>query len=61
MRPEVKWTNLSKTEIAERLAKTTTPVSVNIVTQLLADADFRRRKLRKTLAMGSADQQWPRR
>ena len=53
MRPEVQWTNLSKTEIAERLAKTTTPVSVNIVTQLLADADFRRRKLRKTLAMGS--------
>ena len=53
MREEVKWTNLTKTEIADRLAKTSTPVSVNIVTQLLDDADFRRRKLRKTLPMGS--------
>jgi Rhodopirellula transposase DDE domain len=52
-REEVTWTNLAKTEIAERLAKTSTPVSVNIVTQLLDDADFHRRKLRKTLAMGS--------
>jgi hypothetical protein len=54
MREEVIWTNLTKTEIAERLAKTSTPVSVNIVTQLLADAEYRRRQLRKTLAMGSA-------
>jgi len=38
MREEVRWTNLTKTEIAERLAKTSTPVSVNIVTQLLDDA-----------------------
>ena len=53
MREGVIWTNLSKTEIAERLAKTSTPVSVNIVGQLLDDAEFRRRKLRKTLAMGS--------
>ena len=53
MREEVKWTNLTKTEIADRLAQTSTPVSVNIVTQLLDDADFRRRKLRKTLPMGS--------
>ena len=54
MREEVKWTNLTKREIADRLAKASTPVSVNIVTQLLDDADFHRRKLRKTLAMGSA-------
>ena len=53
MREAVKWTNLTKTEIANRLAKTSTPVSVNIVTQLLKDLDFRRRKLRKTLPMGS--------
>lgn len=53
MRVEVKWTNLTKIEIARRLAQTSTPVSVNIVTQLLDDADFHRRKLRKTLAMGS--------
>ena len=54
MREDVKWTNLTKTEIANRLAQTSTPVSVNIVTQLLDDADFHRRKLRKTLAMGTA-------
>jgi hypothetical protein len=54
MREEVKWTNLSKREIADRLAKTSTPVSVNIVTQLLDEADFHRRKLRKTLALGNA-------
>jgi len=53
MRVDVKWTNLTKREIADRLAETSTPVSVNIVTQLLDDADFHRRKLRKTLAMGS--------
>ena len=54
MREDVKWTNLSKTEIAKRLAHIGTPVSVNIVTQLLDDADFHRCKLRKTLAMGNA-------
>lgn len=54
MREEVRWTNLSKTEIAERLSKTGTPVSVNIVTQLLRDADYRRRQLRKKRSMGSA-------
>jgi len=54
MREDVKWTNLTKREIANRLAKTSTPVSVNIVTQLLDNADFHRRKLRKVLAMGSA-------
>ena len=53
MRAEVVWTNLTKTEIAERLAKTSTPVSVNIVSQLLNDLEFHRRTLRKTLAMGS--------
>jgi hypothetical protein len=54
MREDIKWTNLTKREIANRLATTSTPVSVNIVTQLLDDADFHRRKLRKTLAMGNA-------
>ena len=54
MREEVKWTNLTKIEIADRLSKTRAPVSVNIVTQLLNDINFRRRKLRKTLPMGRA-------
>jgi hypothetical protein len=53
MREDVKWTNLTKTEIAKRLGQLGTPVSVNIVTQLLRDARFGRRKLRKTRAMGS--------
>lgn len=51
---DVVWTNLTKCEIAKRLAQLRTPVSVNIVTQLLDDAAFRERKLRKTMAMGSA-------
>lgn len=54
MREEVKWTNLPKTDIANRLAEMGSVVSVNIVEQLLRDADFRRRKLRKTKAMGSS-------
>jgi hypothetical protein len=53
MREEVKWTNLTKVEIAKRLGQLGTPVSVNIVTQLLRDAALGRRKLRKTRAMGS--------
>jgi hypothetical protein len=52
-REGVVWTNLTKCEIAKRLAQLGTPVSVNIVTQLLEDADFHKRKLRKTMAMGS--------
>jgi hypothetical protein len=52
-REEVVWTNLTKREIAKRLGQRGSPVSVNIVTQLLEDAKFRRRKLYKTLAMGS--------
>ena len=54
MREEVKWTNLPKSEIAQRLAEMGTPVSVNVVGQLLRDANFGRRKLRKTKAMGSS-------
>ena len=53
-RDDVVWTNLTKCEIAERLAKLGFSVSVNIVTQLLDDARFHQRKLRKTKAMGSA-------
>ena len=53
MREEVVWTNLTKTEIAHRLEQLGSVVSVNIVTQLLEDAEYHRRKLRKTRAMGS--------
>lgn len=53
-REEVVWTNLSKTEIARRLQKRGFQVSVNIVTQLLDDAQFHQRKLRKTRAMGTS-------
>lgn len=54
MREDIQWTNLTKREIAERLSKIGPSVSVNIVSQLLEEADFRRRKLRKTRAMGNS-------
>ena len=34
-RPDVKWTNLTLGQIAERLAEAGTPVSVTVVKQLL--------------------------
>jgi hypothetical protein len=51
MREEVRWTNLTQKEIAERLAKTRTPVSTTVVKQLLDDF-FVRRKARKVKTMG---------
>lgn len=53
MREEVQWTNLTQKEIAERLAKTSTPVSTTVVKQLLDDF-FVRRKARKVKTMGHA-------
>ena len=35
MRPEVKWTNLSRRQIAHRIGKLGTPVSRHVVSQLL--------------------------
>jgi hypothetical protein len=50
MQEDIKWTDLTKTEVVHRLAQTSTPVSVNMVRQLLDAADFHRRKLRKMLS-----------
>lgn len=52
MRADVKWTNLSRRQIARRMAELGTPVSKNIVKRLLWDEGFRRRKPQKKRTMG---------
>ena len=52
MRPDVKWTNLTLDQIAERLAEAGTPVSVTVVKQLLRKHHYIKRKARKALSMG---------
>jgi hypothetical protein len=52
MRPDVKWTNLTLGQIAERLAEAGTPVSVTVVKQLLRKHRYIKRKARKSRSMG---------
>src|SRR5947199_4128416 len=52
MRAEVKWTNLSRRQIAERLTAMGTPVSRNVVSLLLRKHGYRRRKALKKKTMG---------
>jgi Rhodopirellula transposase DDE domain len=52
MRPDVKWTNLTLGQIAERLAEVGTPVSVTVVKQLLRTHHYIKRKARKSRSMG---------
>jgi hypothetical protein len=52
MRPDVKWTNLTWDQIAERLAEAGTPVSVTVVKQLLRKHHYIQRKARKSRSMG---------
>lgn len=52
MREGVKWTNLSRREIARQLAALGTPVCKDVVSQLLRDAGYRRRKPHKNQTMG---------
>ena len=52
MRPDVKWTNLTLDQIAERLSEAGTPVSVTVVKQLLRKHHYVKRKARKSLSMG---------
>ena len=52
MRADVKWTNLSRREIAKRLTAMGTPVSRNIVSSLLRKHGYRRRKAQKKKTMG---------
>lgn len=56
MKEEVKWTNLTLQEIADRLAEKDTPVSVTVVRQLLKKHKFRKRKAKKARAMGESPQ-----
>lgn len=52
MREGVKWTNLSRRQIARELKKLGTPASKNVVSQLLYEAGYRRRKPQKSHTMG---------
>jgi hypothetical protein len=52
MRGDVKWTNLSRGEIAKRMGSMGTPVSRDVVSQLLRRHGYRRRKALKKKTMG---------
>jgi Rhodopirellula transposase DDE domain len=52
MRLEVKWTNLSRRQIAKRMKDLGTPVSRDVVSQLLKEHGYRRRKASKKKTMG---------
>ena len=52
MRSELKWTNLSRRQIAKRISDLGTPVSRHVVSQLLRKHGYRRRKALKKKTMG---------
>ena len=52
MRLEVKWTNLSRRQIAKRMGELGTPVSRDVVSQWLKKQGYRRRKAVKKKTMG---------
>ncbi len=52
MRHDVKWTNLSRRQIARKLSDLGTPANKNIVSRLLHDHGYRRRKPQKKRTMG---------
>jgi Rhodopirellula transposase DDE domain len=52
MRAEVKWTNLSRRQIAKRIGALGTPVSRHVVSQLLCKHRYRKRKALKKTTMG---------
>lgn len=56
MDESIKWTNLSRSKIADLLAAEGLPVSVTVVDQLLKKHHYRRRQMRKTRATGSHPQ-----
>lgn len=51
MRSGVKWTNLSRRQISLRLEETGTPASKNVVSRLLRNHGYRRRKPQKKRTM----------
>jgi hypothetical protein len=54
MQDGVRWTNLTRSEIAAGMAKEGLPVSVTIVDRLLDESGFRRRKPQKVKTMAEA-------
>ena len=52
MRADVKWTNLSRRQISRRLSALGTPAGKNIVSRLLWEHGYRRRKPQKKRTMG---------
>ena len=52
MRADVKWTNLSRGEIAHRVTELGTPASRHVVSQLLRKHKYRKRKALKKKTMG---------
>ena len=52
MRADVKWTNLSRRQISRRLAELGTPASKRVVSDLLWEQGYRRRKAQKKKTMG---------
>ena len=52
MRADVKWTNLSRGQIASRVTELGTPVSRHVVSQLLRKHKYRKRKALKKKTMG---------
>lgn len=55
MNEELKWTNLTRQQIADLLAATGIRVSVTVIDQLLTKHQFRRRQAVKTKACGSSE------
>jgi Rhodopirellula transposase DDE domain len=56
MHEEIRWTNLTLSEIAERLGGCGTPVSVTVVAQLLEKHRYVKRKAQKRQALGQHPQ-----
>lgn len=55
MDEEIKWTNLTRQQIADLLAQKGFSVSVTVIDQLLLKHKFRKRKAVKTIACGSSE------
>ncbi len=52
MRLEVRWTNLSRRQIARRITELGTPIGRDVASQLLRKHRYRRRKASKARTMG---------
>jgi Rhodopirellula transposase DDE domain len=55
MRADVKWTNLSRRQIAQKITELGPPVGRDVVSQLLRKHRYRRRKAQKKKTMGPSN------